>query len=249
MNAPRNRVVRVQYSKRGKVRFVSHRDMARAFERAIRLAGVPIAYSEGFSPRPRFAFGLALPTTFESDAEFVDVVLAAPIEPADLPAALTAALPDGIDVHDAAMVPPGSDSLQEAVTSSSWRLDVLGASPEQVQAWIESVVSAPTIEFTQERKGKPVTSDIRPAVLSLQPATEVADAGPPSAGPAVGIVAELATKPRGLRPLELLHIFDPGYELLRGRRLTQWISPDGSRRELTVSDAAAATPHSELCAL
>ena len=64
--------VRLRFTKLGKLRFLGHRDLARCWERAIRKAELPIAYSEGFSPRPRMHFGLALPTGCESEAEYGD---------------------------------------------------------------------------------------------------------------------------------------------------------------------------------
>ena len=67
--------LRIRFSKLGKVRFVGHRDVARIMERALRRCGVPVTYSEGFSPRLRMSFGLALPTCYESEAEYLDVPL------------------------------------------------------------------------------------------------------------------------------------------------------------------------------
>ena len=65
--------LRLRYAKLGKVRFTSHRDTARVWERAMRRAGVPVAVSAGFTPRPRLSFGLALPTGAESVAEYLDL--------------------------------------------------------------------------------------------------------------------------------------------------------------------------------
>ena len=59
--------VRLQYTKHGKIRWISHRDVARALERAFRVAELPLAFSEGFSPQPKVSFGLALSTGHESD--------------------------------------------------------------------------------------------------------------------------------------------------------------------------------------
>ena len=67
--------LRIKFSKLGKVRFVGHRDVARIMERALRRCGIPVTYSEGFSPRLRMSFGLALPTCYESEAEYLDVPL------------------------------------------------------------------------------------------------------------------------------------------------------------------------------
>ena len=67
--------LRVRYTKRGKIRFIGHRDVARIWERTLRKANIPVLYSQGFSPHPRISFGLALPTGFESEAEYVDIHL------------------------------------------------------------------------------------------------------------------------------------------------------------------------------
>src|SRR6186997_871935 len=72
--------VRLRYTKRGKVRWISHRDVARALERAFRITKLPLAFTEGFSPRPRVSFGLALSTGHESDAEYLDLVFADEVE-------------------------------------------------------------------------------------------------------------------------------------------------------------------------
>ena len=69
--------LRIRHTKLGKIRFTSHRDTARHWERAVRRAGLAIAHSSGFTPRPRMSFGLALPTGAESLAEFLDMELAA----------------------------------------------------------------------------------------------------------------------------------------------------------------------------
>ncbi|WP_419946252.1 TIGR03936 family radical SAM-associated protein [Candidatus Poriferisodalis sp.] len=69
--------LRVRFSKAGKIRFIGHRDVARVTERAVRKVGLPVAYSEGFSPRMRMSFGLALPTGYESEGEYVELPLVA----------------------------------------------------------------------------------------------------------------------------------------------------------------------------
>ncbi len=125
--------LRIRFSKLGKIRWTSHRDLARMWERAFRRVQLPLAYSEGFSPRPKVSFGLALPTGHESVAEFLDVELTGLDGPAfdglpsgaaaldGLPARLSAALPVGVDATAVAVLPPGSPSLQEEVASCSWR--------------------------------------------------------------------------------------------------------------------------------
>ena len=94
--------IRVRFAKRGRLRFLSHRDVARSFERAVRRAGMPVAHSHGFSPHPRLSWIGAAPTGAASEAEYVEIGLTRPVDPAAVAAALDAALPDGLDVLAAA---------------------------------------------------------------------------------------------------------------------------------------------------
>src|SRR2546421_1452639 len=97
--------IRLRFAKTGKIRWTSHRDVARMWERAFRRVGLPLAYTQGFSPRPKVSFGLALPTGHESAAEYLDLELAADnaataeVDISSLPARLSLALPAGIDVQ------------------------------------------------------------------------------------------------------------------------------------------------------
>ena len=105
--------VRIRFSKLGKIRFTSHRDVARIWERALRRATLPVAYTEGFSPHPKLSFGLALSTGHESLGEYLDVDLAADPGSVDiegLPARLDPCLPIGLDVQVAAEIEPGTPS-------------------------------------------------------------------------------------------------------------------------------------------
>src|SRR5690606_21676527 len=112
--------IRIRFSKLGKVRFTSHRDVARIWERALRRADLPIAYTEGFAPRPKLSFGLALSTGHESLGEYVDVAFPegeVPVDLERLPELLSPALPAGIEVQTVQALQAGAPSLQQAVTS------------------------------------------------------------------------------------------------------------------------------------
>ena len=87
--------LRVRFSKFGKVRFTYHRDVARIWERSLRRGDVAVAYTEGFSPRPKLSFGLALSTGYESYGEYLDVVLreGSPVGIDDIGVLVTPGLP------------------------------------------------------------------------------------------------------------------------------------------------------------
>ncbi|MFM8862397.1 MAG: TIGR03936 family radical SAM-associated protein [Acidimicrobiia bacterium] len=226
--------VRLMYAKAGKIRFSSHRDMARCWERALRRAGLPVASTEGFSPRPKLHFGLALSTGHESDGEFLDVDLREPegdsVVVDSLPELLSPLLPVGVDVLAAAVVDRSETSLQEAVTSCTWLLEVPGETPESLADAVESLLSRSTIPFARERKGRTTTDDLRPGILDLR----VLGATPADAPESGALLeAELATQPRSVRPAELLAAFDPPRREGRVRRTHQWIMSDGAKREPT----------------
>ena len=208
--------VRLRFTKLGKVRFTGHRDVARMWERALRRAALPLTYSEGFSPRPQLSFGLALPTGCESLAEYLDVALdehrwaATGLVVPALPALLTGLLPAGIEVEEAALVERAEGSLQQQVTSCSWTLQLSGVAPEELEVKVATLLAARTVPLWRERKGRQELDDLRPSVLALA----VSGAFGPVAGGCrtVGLVAELATQPRGVRPSELMRglIAGPG---------------------------------------
>src|ERR687893_3272759 len=109
--------VRLRYTKRGRLRFTSHRDIARAFERALRRAQVPMAYSAGFSPHPKISWVGAAPTGVASEAEYVEISVAERVDLGRLHAALDESLPAGIDVVDVVEAPLGT-SLPDRIVAS-----------------------------------------------------------------------------------------------------------------------------------
>ncbi len=243
--APR---VRVRFSKQGKIRFTSHRDLARVWERALRRADIPIAYTEGFSPRPKLSFGLALSTGHESHGEYLDVALrdAQDLLTAErLPALLAPALPAGIEVQSAVALPPGADSLQQVVTSCTWHIEVGDVTPSDAAAGVARALAADELTLTRERKGHAVTDDVRPAILDLHVLGHVAEVvsplAPQATGTATALEAELATQPRALRPLELIAAIDPAWVAVRVTRIHQWTQAGGARREV-IDLGPAATP-------
>jgi radical SAM-linked protein len=250
--------IRFRFSKVGKIRFTSQRDVARMWERALRRAALPMAYTEGFNPRPQLSFGLALPTGAESLAEYVDVALdpvrAAEqgIVPAALPAVLDGLLPEGLHVEEAVPVERSKDSLQQMVTSCSWTMRLIGVDRTELASMVAALLAADAVPITRERKGREEVDDLRPSVLALAVADAASDGAADPSGHTVGLVAELSTRPRGVRPVELLRGLiavsggpadrpmegsaDNGLPgsipvLDRACRTEQWIERDGLRQE------------------
>lgn len=237
--------LRVRFAKQGKVRFTSHRDVARIWERALRKADIALSYSEGFSPRPKLSFGLALPTGYESLGEYLDVDITDAVDPDSFPARLDPALPVGFHVQRAVEIAPGTPSLQQSVLSCTWRIEVTATGPPSLAVRAERLLAADALVATRERKGRRVTDDLRPAILGL----EVRDGS--------CLVAELATSAprgdgapesgsRGLRPCELVALLGDAAEEGRSCRLHQWMLIDGALAEpISLAALATSTPHAE----
>ncbi len=232
-NQPARTRVRVRYSKTGKIRFTSHRDVARIWERSLRRAGLPVALTEGFSPRAKLHFGPALATGYESDAEYLDIDLAVTEMAAEqVLEALVGVLPDGMVASGASVLQPGTMSLQQAVTRCDWDIELAGVGVDEVARWVDRVLGAARLVITRERKGQKITEDLAPQVHAL----EVGE--PTSRG--VRLLATLGTQPRTARPSELLAVTEPVYRPVLVRRTRQWIEQDGARMEPLEVGAAPA---------
>lgn len=219
--------LRLRYCKLGKVRFVSHRDGARLWERAVRRVGLPVAYTAGFTPRPKLSFGLALPTGAESVAEYLDLELAegSDIDPGspDLRDGLSDALPSGMEVTVVAERAQRGDSLQESVTAATWVLSGPGIHAGTAQSAADRLLAAATLPVERVRKQRRNVDDVRPLILALAPDES-----------GTGLVAELLTSGRALRPAELAAVAFPDIDPLDVRvlRTHQWIDTDDGRREV-----------------
>jgi radical SAM-linked protein len=159
--------LRIRYAKRGRLRFTSHRDFARAFERAIRRAGVPIAFSAGFSPHPKVSYAGATPTGTASEAEYLEIGLAVASEPAEVRSALDAALPAGIDVLavvDAATSP--AKTLAELIEASQWQIDLPEVSMAEARRALDAVFAATSAPVERVTKDGTRTVDVRSALIS-----------------------------------------------------------------------------------
>lgn len=165
-SAPPVQKLRLRYAKRGRLRFTSHRDVARAFERALRRAGVPMAYSQGFSPHPKVSWAGAVPTGVSSVAEYVEIQLVERLAPEVLREELNAALPDGIDVLDAADAEPGA--LADRLQVSRWRIDLPGTDVAELRDAVMALMAADTALVERMTKDGHRTIDARAALVSAE---------------------------------------------------------------------------------
>lgn len=157
--------VRLRYTKRGRLRFTSHRDFQRALERALRRSAVPMAYSAGFTPHPRISFMNAASTGAASEAEYVELALAERRDPEQLRQQLDESLPPGLDVVDA--VEATDKDFMERLQASVWQLRLDGVTEEAAAAAVETFLAAEQVEVQRQTKNGVRTFDTRAAVVSL----------------------------------------------------------------------------------
>ena len=158
--------IRLRYTKRGRLRFTSHRDIARVFERALRRAEIPMAYSAGFSPHPKVSWVGAAATGVASEAEYVEIALATVSDPEQIRAALDASLPDGIDLVEAVEASPGSN-LQDLVQASRWVIELPQVTRADLGKAVETFLATQSVEVERMTKNGLRVFDTRAAVISM----------------------------------------------------------------------------------
>ncbi|MDR7255345.1 radical SAM-linked protein [Nocardioides sp. BE266] len=156
--------LRVRYAKRGRLRFTSHRDFSRAFERAVFRARIPMAYSSGFNPHPRISYAGASPTGAASEAEYLELALAEVLVPAEVHRQLDESLPPGLDVLAVVESPGGS--LSDLLQASRWRIEVDVPAADAERA-VAAFLAADEVSVERMTKRGLRTFDARGAVTSL----------------------------------------------------------------------------------
>ncbi|MFF2162086.1 TIGR03936 family radical SAM-associated protein [Streptomyces sp. NPDC058175] len=160
--------IRLRYTKRGRLRFTSHRDFQRAFERALRRAEVPMAYSAGFTPHPKVSYANAAPTGTGSEAEYLEIALTEARDPDTLRELLDESLPTGLDIIEA--VESRTSGLADRLTASVWELRLDGVDAAEAKAAADALVAAEVVEVQRRTKNGMRTFDARAAVVSLEAA-------------------------------------------------------------------------------
>lgn len=158
--------VRLRYTKRGRLRFTSHRDFARAFERALRRAEVPMAYSAGFTPHPKISYVGAAPTGVASEAEYLEIGLSAEVDLEALRSAIDDALPPGLDIVEAVAAGPGS--FADRMQASFWRVELPGVPMAEAAAAVQAFLATDSVPVERLTKDGRREIDARAAVVSAE---------------------------------------------------------------------------------
>jgi radical SAM-linked protein len=173
--APVVQRVRLEYAKRGRLRFSSHRDFQRALERAIRRAGIPIAFSAGFSPHPRISYANSAPTGTASEAEYVELAFTETIDPTWVRDSLDTSLPEGFDVLRVVEATP--PDLAGRLQASLWRIALPDIASTEAEAAAECFLEQGTVEVSRMTKSGMRTFDARGPVVSIEVESQGSEAG------------------------------------------------------------------------
>lgn len=160
--------LRLTFAKGEAVKYISHLDLARTWERVFRRVGLPLAYSQGYNPRPRFQIAAALPVGVTGGVELLDAWLLEPWSSEEAFSQLHPALPPGLDVSQVDEVELGSPSLQSQMRAADYRAVVRSPEPvEAIATRVELLLESPTLPRRREHKGKLQTYDLRPLIQTL----------------------------------------------------------------------------------
>ncbi|MBI3953766.1 MAG: DUF2344 domain-containing protein [Chloroflexi bacterium] len=161
--------VRLRFLRGEELKYLGHLDLTRLWERALRRAGVPLAYSAGYTPHARLSLAAPLPVGVTSECELMDVVLERALLPADLALAINQALPAGLRVLEAWEVPLALPSLQASVRFAEYEVVSAGSCscPEGPPGAIAAFLAAEQVPWEQRRDGQPRRYDLRRLVDTL----------------------------------------------------------------------------------
>lgn len=221
--------VRIRFQVKEKARFISHLDKIRSFERAIRRAQLPIAYSQGFNRRPRFAFAQALAVGLTSDAEYMDLHLAQSQAAVQVCKALNQVLPSGFRVLNAVNLPAGTPALMSVVTAASYQFS-LWESSKLLEGKIQEILNQKSLVIERHTKKGPRKVDIRPLIYQLQ----LIDQG-------TKLNLECACGSEGnVRPMDVLPLLDLNLQDVLIHRTALWV--DDYQARLTPIDLVGRQP-------
>jgi radical SAM-linked protein len=161
----RNRVA-IRYVVGGDLRFISHHDTLRLFERALSRAGLPVRFSEGFNPRPRMTVALPRSVGLASSDELLVIELSEPMEGSQVAARLAAVMPGGMEVLSAEVLAEGDRRLP---CEATYELLIDGTSPAELAERTAGLLAQQRLDVTrtEPRTGKKKVVDIRPYIVTV----------------------------------------------------------------------------------
>lgn len=160
--------LRVKFARGAEIEYISHLDVMRAWERALRRATIPLAYSHGFHPQPRIALAAPLPVGVTSEGELMDVFLCQRLQPREFLNKVRPQLPPGLEILDVREVPLEEPSLQSRVRFADYRADIRSDLPGwEIEERVRQLLEATEVLGERRREGKVRRYNLRPLVERL----------------------------------------------------------------------------------
>lgn len=158
----------IRFAKKPRLRFISHLDLQRFFQRAVNRTGLPIAYSQGFNPHPVMSFGSALALGWTSDYEVIDIKLSAPMGRKRTEDAIRAALPEDLPVIDVRMVDDRHPAPMALVKMSDYRVTLEGESAPALLSAIPEFMARETVIAVKKTKSGEKQINARALVVDME---------------------------------------------------------------------------------
>jgi radical SAM-linked protein len=159
--------IRVYFAKRERVRYISHLDVLRYWERAIRRAELPLSYSQGFTPHPKLQFAGPLPLGYLAEREVVDVSLDERVPAEEFQARLEPQTVPDMPSLGAEEVPLSTPPPQNSLVWADYRVDAPGLALDRATEAAARFLALRELAWTEERREKERTFDLRAATPSL----------------------------------------------------------------------------------
>ncbi len=161
--------MRITFAKAAPLKYISHLDLALTWERALRRAEVPLAYSQGHNPRARLQLASGLPLGYTGSAEVMDVILTASMSSEEFIACVDPTLPEGLTIASVEQVQLKGPSLQSGLRQAVYRVSVeTSLAEEELNRRIADLLASDVLEQKRIRKGHVETFDLRPLVHDVQ---------------------------------------------------------------------------------
>ena len=195
--------LRIQFAKTGSMALLSHLDLMRLLERALRRSGLPISFTGGFHPLPRVQIALALPLGAEADGEWMDMEFTEALDPLQLQQGLQPLLPPGITLLTVAEVPVSSPSLSQEIRAAVWSFDVeleSGMTFDWSPAIAALLAADQLMWHDTDKKGRPRSRDCRSVLRRLDVLSD-----PEGSRLRLRLEADVDSMGRSLRPSQIQH--------------------------------------------
>ena len=165
---PPNHRLRITFAKKRQIKYISHLDLVLVWERALRRAQIPLAYSQGFNPRPKIQVASGLPLGTIGTAEILDIIVKSPVDPTDAMRQIKETLPVGLAIHSMIEVPLNSPSLQHLLRQAEYQVVVeTNLSTKALIERIDTLLAADKVMQTRRRKQREEEFDLRPWLHDL----------------------------------------------------------------------------------